>query len=275
MRACLAALAATLAAASAWAAPSLEIRGVAARVVIVPEHRTDISVRVLSARPDLPLRIEHLGDRVVITAARTLRIRGCYIQDGKRGVRVRGRADIPYENLPQLIILAPSRLKMTTGAAVFGAIGRSASLDLENRGCGDWTIANVAGAARVRQDGAALVQMGESAGADVNVSGGGDVAARRVAGSLVVVSAGAGRVRVEEVEGHANLRVAGSGDVQVRTGRISDLFASVAGSGRIGFDGQAGNVNASVTGSGQVIVAKASGKVTRRTMGKGEVRVGG
>lgn len=275
MRACLAALAAMLVAASAWGAPSLEIRGVAARVVIVPENRSDISVRILAASADLPLRVEHLGQRVEVTAARTLRIRGCYIQNGLRGVRVRGHADIPFDDLPQLIILTPMRLKLTAGAAVYGAIGRSATLDLENRGCGDWTIANVAGAARVRQDGAAQILMGETKEADINVGGGGDIATRKVTGALVVVSSGAGRVRVDEVEGRANLRIAGSGEVRVRAGHSADLLASVAGSGRIAFDGQAGTVNASVTGSGQVIVAKATGKVTRRTMGKGEVRVGG
>ena len=50
--------------------------------------------------------------------------------------------------MPQVVIRTPRDVNVDAGGAVFGSVGRSASLDLGNAGCGDWTIANVDGRRR-------------------------------------------------------------------------------------------------------------------------------
>jgi hypothetical protein len=62
--------------------------------------------------------------------------------------------------MPQVVIHTPRDVKVSAGGAVFGSVGRSATLDLDNAGCGDWTIANVEGTAKVSQAGSGDTRMG-------------------------------------------------------------------------------------------------------------------
>ena len=43
--------------------------------------------------------------------------------------------EVRYENMPQVVIHMPRAVAVQSSGAVYGAVGRSASLDLENSGC--------------------------------------------------------------------------------------------------------------------------------------------
>src|ERR1700677_4944972 len=88
----------------AVAAPSVQVRGAAARLTIIPEARGDIAVSLTHADPRLPLRITKLGDRIFITGDVGHRVHGCRMPTGRPGVAVWGRGAIPYEALPTLVI---------------------------------------------------------------------------------------------------------------------------------------------------------------------------
>jgi hypothetical protein len=261
---------AALGAGGALAATALQIRGAAARVAIIPERRSDVRVIVLRTNPRLPLRIHSAGGRILITGDVSRRVRGC----SPHGVNLWGRGEVGYGELPFLVVRTPLAVRVSAGDAIFGVIGRSASVDLTNQGCGNWTIANVRGRLRLDQAGAGESRTGSAASADLSVAGSGRIVARSLAEGMTAVSSGSGDITVSEVSGPVDVRIAGTGDVTVAAGEVTHLEASIAGSGNIRMDGSAESLTASVTGSGDVVVAHVTGPVIRRMFGSGEVRVG-
>lgn len=258
----------------AQAAPRLEIRGVAGQVTIVPEARSDIAVGFLKQSQRAPLRVRQSGDLTVVEGGLEHRIKGCPLIDGMHQVRVSGVGFLSPRDLPTLVIRTPPDVRVIAGDGVSGVVGRAESLELENRGCGDWTIANVRGHLRLTQLGAGRLTVGAAGESDLNVAGGGWIAVRAVTGTLTAVSTGEGSVFVAEVDGPVVGRVAGSGVIEVKRGGAPEINVQVAGSGAVRFGGSAGAVIASVAGDGEVDVARVSGPVTRRIFGSGRIKVG-
>lgn len=266
--------AAALAGAPARAAPRLELRALAAHVIIVPEARGDIQVRMLRSNRALPVRVARAGQVTIVTGNLAHRVHGCPMLAGGVGVRVRGLGNIEAFELPHLLIRTPLDVRVFAGDAVSGVVGRSASLEVENHGCGAWAIANTGGRERLSQIGSGQERAGDSATADLSVAGGGLITTRRVRGPTTIVSSGDGEIQVESVDGGLITRIAGSGGVDVRGGRASQLNVSVAGSGSMRFGGAAGAVTASVAGPGYVSIAHAAGPLSRHVFGAGEIQVG-
>jgi hypothetical protein len=266
-------LAAIGAAGAVHAAPTLRIRGAAARVVVIPEARSDISVSILKANPRLPLHVSRFGETITVQGDIGHRMHDCQTVLGRRAVLVWGRGRITYEDMPQLVVHTPLDVRISAGDAVFGAVGRSDSLDLANKGCGDWTIANVKGHMRLSEAGSGDARAGAADSADIMVAGSSDVALREIRAGLVAVSTGSGGITATSVGGPFNVRIAGSGDVKAGGGQVTDLKADVAGSGDVRFGGVAKSLTASVAGSGDVTVAVVTGPVSKRVFGPGEVTV--
>jgi hypothetical protein len=266
---------ATLCAGTAQAA-SVEIKDAVARVTVVPEDRADIRVDVVRANPRLPISVRTLGDRVIVDGEldRDRRIRNCRSSGEASRVEVRGVGEVAWNDMPQLVIRTPRNVNLDAGGAVFGAIGRSASLKLGNAGCGDWTIANVDGEARVSQAGSGDTRMGSSGSLKVRVAGSGDVAAADIRGGLDVNIAGSGSAAVRSINGPLEVSIAGSGDVVIAGGRATMMKVSVAGSGDVDFRGAAETLRARIAGSGDVHAGQVRGEVTKMIMGSGSVRVG-
>ena len=256
------------------AAPTLDLRGAAARLVVIPEARSDIQVTLTRASSVLPIRIHIFGKNTFIVGDVAHRIHSCASFGSHRGVSVWGRGTIAYDDLPQLVARTPMDVKITAGDAVFGDVGRSASLALNNRGCGGWTVGNVAGRARINQTGSGDTRAGGAGEADLSVAGSGDINLQAVRGGVTAVSSGSGDITVASLRGPFNVRIAGSGDVRAKAGAASDVNASIAGSGSVGFGGVVKTLHASIAGSGDVNVAKVDGAVTKHVFGSGEVTVG-
>lgn len=267
-------LAAIGAAGGAQAAPTLKIQHAAARVVIIPEARADVAVEILKANPRLPLRVSRFGENVTVEGDIGHRMHSCQTVLGHRSVLVWGRGRIVYEDMPQLVVHVPMDVRISAGDAVFGSIGRSDSLDLSNKGCGDWTIANVQGHMRLSEAGSGDAHAGGAQSADIMIAGSGDVVVRDIRAGLVAVSTGSGEITAASVDGPFSVRIAGSGDIKANGGQVTDLNAQVAGSGDVRFGGVARSLTASVAGSGDVNVAEVTGPVSKRVFGSGEVTVG-
>ncbi|MBV8594242.1 MAG: hypothetical protein JOZ27_08085, partial [Caulobacteraceae bacterium] len=259
---------------AAAAAPTLEIRDAAARVVILPESRRDIEVMVLKTAPRLPLKIRRLGERTFILGGLTHRFRGCAVAGGRARVRLWGREDVAVDDLPAMLVRVPLSVRVVAGEAVFGDVGRAHALDLTHKGCGVWRVANVSGHLHLTQTGAGTIVAGSAAGAEANVEGPGRVTVLQATGRVSAVSSGSGVVRFGAVRGPAEFRVAGAGQVIADGGSAPLLRADIAGSGTIRFAGVAGALAATVAGPGEVRVARVTGPVSRRVFGAGEVRVG-
>ncbi|MBL8773450.1 MAG: DUF2807 domain-containing protein [Phenylobacterium sp.] len=269
------AAAAALAGGPAQAA-SVEIKDAVARVTVVPEDRSDIKVEVIRPNSRLPLTVRTAAGRTIVDGdldGRN-RIRNCRSTGETSVVTVRDIGDIAWADMPQVVIYTPRNVDLDAGGAVFGSIGRSASLKLGNAGCGDWTIANVQGDAKVSQAGSGDTRMGSSGSLRVSVAGSGDVAAGDVRGGLDVNIAGSGSAAVRSVAGPLEVSIAGSGDVMVAGGQAAAMKVSVAGSGDVDFRGVADSLRVRIAGSGDVRAREVKGEVSRMIMGSGSVRVG-
>lgn len=314
-----AAAAAAIAFAGAAQAAEVEVRNAVARVVVIPEDRTDIAVEIEHGSSDLErLTVTRRGGDVFIDGglARNA-VRNCAsgpadaTQPGEGAtVEIRGHGRINVSDTPLVVVRTPRDVDVTagrtggrsrilnigrggSGGAVFGSIGRGArSIELSNRGCGDWTVANTDGELDIGNAGSGSIRAGTSGSLDLSVAGSGNVTAGAtgeadisIAGSGDVVIAatrsaeiaiaGSGDVTINRLEGETlEVSIAGSGDVRVNGGQAGTLEVSIAGSGGVTFDGRVGDVSASIMGSGDVRVAEATGAVNRRIAGSGDIRIG-
>lgn len=275
MRLPIALFAASMAALCAGAAQaaSVEIKDAVARVTVIPENRSDIRVEVVRTNGKLPLQVRTQGGRTIVDGDLNHKIRNCKGGDHPV-VTVRGIGDIAWNDMPQVVIRTPRDVQVEADGAVFGSVGRSASLDLGNAGCGDWTVANVEGQLKLSQAGSGDARAGSSGTAKLRIAGSGDVATGPVRGALDVNIAGSGGVGVASIDGPVEVRMAGSGDVFIRGGRATTLDVAVAGSGDVDFRGVADSVKARIAGSGDVRVREVRGAVSKSVMGSGGVIVG-
>jgi uncharacterized protein YaiE (UPF0345 family) len=268
-------LGAVIAAGAAQAeTPTVEIRDAVARVTVIPEARSDIKVEFLSHHPNLPLEVRTTGSHVVVDGDLDRKIRNCQAAGGRTSVNVAGVGEVRYDDIPQVVIRTPKDVNIEAGGAVFGAVGKSASLGLSNAGCGDWTIANVDRLLKLNQAGSGDSQVGSAGEARLRVAGSGDIRMQAVRGALHIDVAGSGDVWAASVNGPLDVKIAGSGDVTVADGRAPAMTVSVAGSGGVDFGGVAGSLKARIAGSGDVRAKAVTGEVSKAVVGSGEVKVG-
>ncbi len=260
--------------AGAAQAASVEIKDAVARVTVVPENRSDIKVEVVAPNAKLPLSVRSLAGRTIVDGNLERKIRSCRGAGDNAAVELRNLGVFSYAELPQVVIHTPRDVQVEAGGAVFGAVGRSASLDLGNSGCGDWTVANVEGEAKISQAGSGDTRMGSAGALKIRVAGSGDVATADVKNGLDISIAGSGSVRVRSASGPLEISVAGSGDVDIGAGQVGAMKVAIAGSGDVDFRGAAESLKARVAGSGDVTAAEVRGEVSKTIMGSGSVRIG-
>ena len=264
-----------MAAAGSTSAASVEIRDAVARVTIIPEDRNDVKVEVLATNARLPLQVRAVGGDAVIDGHLDHRITGCRRKHGASAAHVRGLGSVPYQNVPQVVVRTPRAVSVSANGMVFGTIGRSASLDLRNSGCSDWTIADVAGDATVRDSGAGSVKMGASERLDLRLSGAGEIHALQVRRGLAASLSGVGSVSVDDLAGPMDARVSGVGKIRVANGHAGLLRVSVSGMGSVQFGGAADSLDASISGLGDIRVKQVNGAVRKSVTGGGHVTIGG
>jgi hypothetical protein len=271
----LAAAAAAGLSSAATAAPSIEIRNAAARVVVIPEARQDVKVQVTVVNGSLPLTLRQDRERVILDGRLNHRIDGCSTMFGKPTVHVRGLGQVAYDNLPQVVVRTPLDTRVFAGGAVFGSIGRGAdAVDLSNAGCGDWTVGNVKGELKINGAGSGDVRAGSAGQLTAHVAGSGDIFAKEVSGPVTLDLAGSGDATVDSVSGPLHAAIAGSGDVKVHDGHASDMVVRIAGSGDVRFGGVAESLSATIAGSGDIDVGRVTGPVKKMIFGSGDVNVG-
>lgn len=260
--------------AGAASAATVEVKDAVARVTVIPEARSDIKVEILQANPRLPLQVREFAGRTIVDGDLGHRIRNCRGSGERLSVDVRGVGAVGWREMPQVVIRTPRDSKVEAGGAVFGSVGRSASLELGNAGCGDWTIANVEGKLRISQAGSGDTHAGAAGEAKIRVAGSGDVSMADVHGAVEVEIAGSGDVSLGTIAGPLQVRTAGSGDVKVAGGHASAMSVTVAGSGDVDFGGVADSLQARIMGSGDVRAREVRGPISKMVMGSGGVSVG-
>lgn len=255
-------------------AASVELKDAVARVVVIPEDRTDVKVEFLTTNPGLPLTVRVEGDKTIIDGnLRATAIHNCLTINNEASVTVKGKS-YAWDALPQVVVRTPMDVKVAGGGAVFGSIGRTAGLELSNAGCGDWTVGNVAGDLKINLAGSGDTVVGTAGDTSINIAGSGDVKTAAISGGLSVNIAGSGDVESAAVSGPVSANIMGSGDVTIRGGAVGALTVSIAGSGDVTVMAPAESVSAKIAGSGDVRVTRVAGPVSKKVAGSGEVIVG-
>ena len=263
MRLVLALLAATAAMTCAAQAATLEIKDAVLHVTVVPEDRSDIKVEIVRQDSRQPLSVRTEGTRTIIDGNRHWMMGSC-----------KGSGWGGADRMAKVVVHTPRAVSIAASGSVSGVIGRSASLDMRNSGCGEWTIADTAGDATIHHSGAGALKMGAAETLDVYMSGATSVHATQVRRGLNAQLSGTGDVEVAYLTGSLDARISGVGKVRVAQGRADNVRASVSGMGGIEFGGVARNLNASISGLGDIRVAEVTGRVTKSVSGAGSVKIG-
>lgn len=271
-------------------AQSAKIENAVARVVVIPENRSDIGVEIVAGSADLPqLQVKRRGNDVEIDGQLASRgnLMGSSVRIGRCNsgsqearqpgegavVEVRGHGRIKLEDAPLIVLRMPLDVDLSASGSVFGSVGPGVrSLYLGSAGCGSWTVGNVEQSADLSVAGSGGVRMGSSRSLKVSIGGSGSVNARQTE-DLNIAIGGSGNVQLAHLSGPARVRIAGSGDVRISEGRADNLDVSIAGSGDTRFDGIAHNVKVSIAGSGDVYVREATGSVSRSVAGSGRLHI--
>lgn len=255
---------------TANAATEVELKDIAARVVVQPENRADVELKVVYGKVKLETIMVHTrGNRFI--ADGKLKHRGLDCRNG--GVHVNGVGQIAQADLPTIYIKVPMDARVSAGGASYGTIGASKSLSFNHGGCGTWTVANVSGPAEVNIGGSGNVALGDAGQAQVNIGGSGDFKAVSVK-ALEANIGGNGDIGIDRIDGNVDVNIGGSGNVVLGQGSAPKLEVNIAGSGDVRFGGTAGDVEVNIVGSGDVSVAKVTGRVSRSIMGSGNINIG-
>jgi hypothetical protein len=250
------------------------VKDAVARVTVIPENRSDIKIDIIQANPKLPLEVRTFAGQTIVDGRLGRRIRNCRGSGENVSVRVRDVGDVNFREMPQIVIHTPRDVDVDAGGAIWGSVGRSASVKLGNAGCGNWTVGNTEGAMRVSQAGSGDTRTGSAASAKVRVAGSGDATVGDIRGPLEVDIAGSGDVTVASIAGPLDVHIAGSGDVKVAGGRATTMAVHMAGSGNVDFRGTAETLRARIAGSGDVRAKAVTGSVSKTVMGSGGVTIG-
>jgi hypothetical protein len=263
------------------AAATLELRDVPGKVVVLPEDRSDIAVTILRTDSRYPLQVSSFGDHTIVAGHASGGWGGWWFGSH---ISICGAANPaldrwlgaiePFGGQPEVLVRTPLDVIVDATGGSGGAIARARNVDLTLSGCGDWLIGNVAQGLTIEDAGSSDVRSGSVGRLELHLHGSGDVATRDVASGLDVQINGSGDLMSASASGPVQVRVYGSGDVDIRGGRTPHLDLGVFGSGNVNYLGVAGDLDAVVGGSGDVHVSKVTGRVNRSTPGSGDVDIG-
>jgi hypothetical protein len=294
--------------------PTVHVENAAARVIVVPEPRTDISVAVSAGESKLPVpSVRQEGSVTIVDGGLDPRHLECGGGIGSRRITLPTVGSVAVSSLPLITIHAPEAVSVAATGGVWGEVGATKALSLSNEGCGEWRVGDVEGRLALKMGGSGDVAGGvvgtldiESLGsADVKLnsvkdavtdhhSGSGDVEIGAVGGALHLLVAGSGDTKLGSVGGDVDAKIrgsgnltadtvsgaiqasiAGSGTINIKGGHTPRLEVNVAGSGDFAFHGTADAVAATTAGSGDITVAHATGPVSKSIAGSGSISIGG
>ena len=243
---------------------------------MIPEDRADVKVEMLTTNAALPLEVRTEGGADGHRRRPGHRINDCHTRgDHPARLGPRRRRDPLREHAPDGDPHAQGGRSSQPDGAVYGAVGRAASLDLDNSGCSAWTVADVAGDATLRESGAGSVRMGSAGRLELRLSGAGSVHATQVRQGLDADLSGAGSVNIDDLSGPMDgprlRRRARQGRRRAMPAPCTPRSPAWA---RVEFGGDAQSLDASISGFGGIRVKAVSGQVTKSVSGGGHVTVG-
>jgi hypothetical protein len=252
----------------------LRLRDVAARIIIRPENRTDISVSITNTGPLPAPEVRGAGRRVTIDGKLRRQITSCAVDDGDFEAVIARFGRLGESRLPLIEVRTPQTVIVNGNGAVRMHVGRAENATIRLEGCGEADLESVEEAASLTVSGDMNLRAYDVGEASVRVAGTGEVVLGVVRDGLAASLAGEGDLTAARVDGPTNIAVQGEGDVTIRSGRATVLSVVIAGEGDVTHNGSAETLDAVIVGDGDVRVRRVDGEISRRVFGDGDVIVG-
>ncbi|WKL56669.1 DUF2807 domain-containing protein [Asticcacaulis sp. ZE23SCel15] len=270
------AIAAAAAPANALMATELDLRNMAARVVIVPDSgRSDIDLKVAYGSSSVPkIMVRTSGDSLIADGGlKAKAIRCVNGKDGDITFGGMGGATVPVKDLPVIYVKMPADVVISSNGGVYGEMGTAQRLELSVSGCGTWHVGHVAETVDISIGGSGDVTIGDARSASIAIGGSGTVRTGNIT-KLEAAIGGNGDITVLRLNGPGEVAIAGSGDVKIVDGASPKLELNIAGSGKLHYGGTVKDVDISIVGSGNVYLKKVTGNIQRSVMGSGNISLG-
>ncbi|HEY3812089.1 MAG TPA: hypothetical protein VGL66_02605 [Caulobacteraceae bacterium] len=258
------------------AGSTLKLDHLAARVIIIPEARDTIHAEVRNGGKGglgHPQLIVNGPDLTISGDLPTSKLHDCRVHGFGHGVKFGFFNHVSEDDLPVITIHTPMDVQVTADGAIEGEIGASHAVNLTQKSCGAWKVADVADHLEYELEGLSDLTAGSARSTTVRLEGLGDVHMRST-GSLDASLQGLGGLTIDQVNGPVKASVQGMGDLKIKGGHATEFQASLEGMGSIRFDGVADTVDASAEGMGDIKIAKATGQVSKSQSGFASVTVG-
>jgi len=262
--------------------PQIELRDMVARVVVTPEDRSDIDIRVRYGSVKVPtLMVSQRGSTTVLNGHMNsagqashfnFRINvndGDAVSNGK--VRVSGLGLVNISDLPLVFVRVPANAVVKDSAYTFGRVGPSKSLDFIMNGNGEWAIEPVAGPLNIINSGSGEISVASAGDSIVDNMGSGDINLGTVR-NLQAVLTGSGNFNVAQ-SNTTMLQNQGAGDVTIK--RSGVLKVQLNGSGDLSLGDVMGGLTVINNGSSDISVQRVNGPVNLDISGSGDVSIAG
>ncbi|EGF90939.1 hypothetical protein ABI_23510 [Asticcacaulis biprosthecium C19] len=257
--------------------PQIELRDLAARVVVTPEDRSDIDIKVRYGKAKVPtLMISQRGNVTVLNghlsggkSKMNLHFNEDDLANGQ--VAIAGLGKVRFDDLPLIFVRVPNNAVVKDAALTVGHVKPSRSLDMIMSGAGSWTVEPVSGPLNIINSGAGDISVSTAGDSIIDNMGSGDINVQSVR-KLKLTQTGSGGFSAHNSQ-DVEIFNQGSGDVEVLNAR--SVKAKMNGSG----DLTLGNVMNGLTlvnnGSSDVSVQKIAGPVSLSLAGSGDVDIAG
>lgn len=277
-----------LTAGGAWAqpvdGPQVELRDLVARVVVTPEDRNNVDIRVRYGSVKVPtLMVSQRGNTTVLNGHLSSGKQAPHFslridvndedqvssQGGKVYISGIGKVDIA--DLPLVFVRVPANAVIKDSAYSFGRVSPSRSLSFTMNGSGEWMIEPVNGPLNVINSGSGRISVASAGDSIVDNMGSGDINLGTVR-SLQAVLTGSGNFVVDE-SGNTFLQNQGSGDVTLT--HTAGLKVQLNGSGDLSLGAVMGALNVINNGSSDISAERVGGPVSLDISGSGDVSIAG
>ncbi len=261
--------------------PEIELRDLVARVVVTPENRSDIDVRVRYGKAKVPvLMVSHRGNVTVLDGHLSSLQHGLHFNinfsDGDEGVDhgrvfITGLGDVDIADLPMVFVRVPMNAAVKDSAYTFGTVAASNSLNFILNGSGDWNIAAVNGPLNIIDSGSGSIHVASAGDSVIDNMGSSDIQVGRVR-RLKLSLSGSGDFKAEQSD-DTQLQNMGSADVQL--GRVGFFKAQMNGSGDLSLDSVGNGLTLVNTGASDVTINRLNGPASLQMTGSGDVHIHG
>ena len=259
--------------------PQVEFKDMVARVVVTPEERNDVDIRVRYGKVKVPtLMVSKRGQTTVLNGHLSksrgmnfnLRINLDDSANPMRGsVFISGIGQVDVNELPLVFVRVPQNAVVKDSAYIFGQVGPAKSLDFILNGSGNWKIAPVSGPLNIIDAGSGNIRVTQAGDAIIDNLGSGTIAVDTVR-SLKLTVSGSGNVSAQNAA-NVDIKNQGSGDVSL--GTVRSLNAGLNGSGDLSVQHIGGNFSLVNNGASDVNIGRLLGAASLNMSGSGDVNI--